>query len=335
MQYFLVLLVVSSANILNGSDANNTPAVAVSKLKTTTHQGVTRMKLITNDAIVSMHDTSTFIVHTVTDSNVTYENELLALLTHLKMFIFVYQWLLTPFIILLNLTSIVLCIRSHNHALRTRANDFVLSLAIADLMVGLYMPCFSAVYFFPSLSLNYLYCNFRNFLQLAHVMASILSILLITIDRYVAIIYPLTYYKTGSLPCSRLLIAVIWIFSIFSTMTIMFWNKGVNFGCTFIGTIYSTTFYIIWCVPFFSLCLTMTIIYMRIFYVAAQHQQRETKMSEGVQQQRNQPNDQRIKRDRKYSKVSTCVHYFYVLDCYSLLLLFCLPMLFSLLLLLL
>ena len=84
----------------------------------------------------------------------------------------------------------------------------------------------------------------------------------------------------------------------------MFWNNGNDrFACAYILTVSSTYFYVFWFTPFFSLVVVMSFMYVRIFYVAALQEAMMLKDLEFQQKFQNSTNYQRIKRDRKYSKV--------------------------------
>lgn len=152
----------------------------------------------------------------------------------LRVFSFVYQWLIMPFIIILNLISIAVCSKSHSQTLRMRANKFVVSLAVADLFIGLMIPYYSIIYIQPLISYSLVYCGFRVCINLAHCMASVLSIFLVTVDRYVAVIYPLAYHRSDSKFFDRVAIVAVWAYSIFSGFIPFLWNKGTALGCSFI-----------------------------------------------------------------------------------------------------
>lgn len=213
-----------------------------------------------------------------------------------KRAIFYYQWIVTVFIIILNLISIIVCVKSSNQALRKRANRFVLSLAAADIMLGALIPYGLLTFFDPAISVNLTYCKFRNAFLLAHCMGSVLSILLVTTDRYVAVIYPFYYYKTGGLPKGQLCIAAVWGYALFSALVMLFWNTGDRFSCSaFVLAFYANYYYILWALPFFAASIVMVFMYVHIFYTAA-HQ--ESHLHRIVFE-----DYQRTKRDRKYAKV--------------------------------
>jgi hypothetical protein len=226
-----------------------------------------------------------------------------AIFANVKIFAFVYQWLIMPFILVLNIISIIVCIKSHSHSLRMRANEFVLSLAVADFVIGLVIPYFSIVYIHPAISYSLIYCGFRFCLNQAHSMAAVLSIFLVTTDRYVAVVHPMIYYRTEFLPFSRQAIFIVWLYSLFSGFIPFFWNKGMAHGCTFIVFEHDSYYYAFWAAPLFGSCLTMTVMYARIFYIASQQENRIVLMLQNLEHKQRQKDYHRTKRDRKYSKV--------------------------------
>ena len=111
--------------------------------------------------------------------------------------------------------------------LQTVTNYYVTSLACADLLVGL-LGVPGAIATSLGLPTNYHACLFMNSLLLLLCTASIFSLLAVTIDRYWAIMFPLTYYIRMTHRNAIVTIAFIWVGScIIGLMPTMGWNAGM------------------------------------------------------------------------------------------------------------
>ncbi|XP_034485951.1 probable G-protein coupled receptor No18 [Drosophila innubila] len=92
--------------------------------------------------------------------------------------------------------------------LRTVTNCFVMSLAVADLLVGIFvMPPAVALHVIGSWQLGWTLCDIWIFFDILLCTASILSLCAISLDRYLAVTQPLTYSKKWR--CKRLALLMI------------------------------------------------------------------------------------------------------------------------------
>lgn len=78
---------------------------------------------------------------------------------------------------------------------RVVSNQFILSLAISDLFVGLVLPYHMMFYIRPDFGRVRNLCLARLALVSLACIASVLNIIGIAVDRFVAVIYPLHYNK--------------------------------------------------------------------------------------------------------------------------------------------
>ena len=110
--------------------------------------------------------------------------------------------------------------------LQTRTNIFALNLAIADLLVGLVIPLDAAFYLSESLNSNKYACLTRYMLFAVSLGSSVYSLLLISAERFIAIIHPLHYYRILTRRRVAMLIANGWVYvTIVSLLPIFGWNK--------------------------------------------------------------------------------------------------------------
>ena len=98
-------------------------------------------------------------------------------------------------IILCGNTLTILAIRCTRHLSNVMSNQFVMSLAISDLFVGLSLPYHMAFYLTTTIGADKGTCILRFVLLLLGCIASVLNLFIIAIDRYIAIVHPLHYCK--------------------------------------------------------------------------------------------------------------------------------------------
>ncbi|XP_063152056.1 adenosine receptor A2b [Candoia aspera] len=112
-----------------------------------------------------------------------------------------------------------------NSTLKTATNYFLVSLAVADIAVGLLAIPF-AVTISVGLETDFHCCLFLACFVLVLTQSSIFSLLAVAVDRYVAIKIPLRYKSLVTGKRARGLIAVLWILSFGIGLTpLMGWNS--------------------------------------------------------------------------------------------------------------
>ncbi|CAH1802493.1 unnamed protein product [Owenia fusiformis] len=123
-----------------------------------------------------------------------------------------------------NLLVIIVFTKYRN--LRTVTNYYVISLATADLAVGCFGVPF-AIATHVGLPKNIEGCLFMNSLLMSLCTSSIASLVAVTIDRYWAIIYPLTYSSHMTHKSAIIVITLSWIAAVFIGLLPVFgWNLG-------------------------------------------------------------------------------------------------------------
>ena len=110
--------------------------------------------------------------------------------------------------------------------LRTITNYYVLSLAVADLFVGLVgIP--SAIATSVGLPYNFQGCLFMNSFLMLLCTTSIFSLVAVSVDRFWAIMYPLNYPAIMTRTKAILIITFCWILAaVIGLLPSMGWNKG-------------------------------------------------------------------------------------------------------------
>ncbi|KAL0978778.1 hypothetical protein UPYG_G00175040 [Umbra pygmaea] len=114
-------------------------------------------------------------------------------------------------------------------SLRETTFCFMLSLAVADFLVGFVAVPF-AVLVDGRVQTSFNGCVFISCIVIMLTMASILSLLAISVDRYLRVIIPLRYKKTVTERRSWLAVGICWFLAIIlSSPPMIGWNRHENF----------------------------------------------------------------------------------------------------------
>ncbi|XP_076614256.1 LOW QUALITY PROTEIN: adenosine A2a receptor b [Chaetodon auriga] len=120
-----------------------------------------------------------------------------------------------------------------NSNLQSNTNFFVVSLAVADIAVGLLAIPF-AITISIGFCANFFGCLFIACFVLILTQSSIFSLLAIAVDRYIAINNPLRYNSLVTGQRAKGIVALCWVLSVGIGLTPMLgWNKGWNNTNTF------------------------------------------------------------------------------------------------------
>lgn len=158
--------------------------------------------------------------------------------------------------------------------LHTSTNYFIMSLALADCLVGLVVMPFSALY--ELLDHNWIFglnwCDMWRSLDVLFSTASILNLCVISLDRYWAITDPLTYPSRMSTRKAYIWITIVWICSGGISFPAILWWRAVRYEevpmnkCPFTDSkgylIFSST------ISFYLPLLVMVFTYFKIYRAA-------------------------------------------------------------------
>ncbi|XP_028253730.1 trace amine-associated receptor 1-like [Parambassis ranga] len=158
--------------------------------------------------------------------------------------------------------------------LHTPTNSLILSLAVADLMVGIILFPLSMAFSLKSCA-NFegLFCKVRGSFDVSLCTCSILNLVCISIDRYCAVCQPLTYRAKMNHPVVVIMIMICWVVSVLTGIGVIISglnNKNCGDRCL-IEVIVSNTVTPI--LTFYLPVIIMLCIYLKIFLVA----QRQTR----------------------------------------------------------
>ncbi|KAK7907327.1 hypothetical protein WMY93_015939 [Mugilogobius chulae] len=150
--------------------------------------------------------------------------------------------------------------------LHTPTNYLVLSLAVADLLVGVVVIPFSTVLFAHPCSDLQSVCFLRGVFDIALCSASILNLCFISIDRYYAVCQPLRYKSKINLPVTAAMILITWTVAITIGSFITLGGRKISSRCAFVQGLNFGS--IIAVVAYYIPAIIMCTIYLKIFHVA-------------------------------------------------------------------
>ncbi|XP_064621790.1 adenosine receptor A1-like [Lineus longissimus] len=191
-----------------------------------------------------------------------------------------------------------------NTPLRTITNTFIVSLAVADLLVGLVaVPC--AVVTFYGHPLNDFYgCLILNCIVVILTQGSIFSLLAIAFERFVAVRHPLRYQEWFSNKTAGIAIIVLWLAAVLIGLVPTFGWHGTRYiegSCQF--TIVIDMKYMVYFNFFGFVLIPLVILFFIYFYIfyAVRKQSQKIAALEIVNDSLSR-NNAKMKRNKKAAK---------------------------------
>ena len=161
--------------------------------------------------------------------------------------------------------------------MRTITNKFIVSLAIADLLVGLCMPYHITIHLLPEVVGGWTQCMIRSVPQMIALGASVFSLALNAVDRYIAILFPFEHISVVTHRRCNISICVSWLYwaGISATFTHWsIWKKCVT-KCIFYDLVHPVFIFVIYG-QILALFLIIAGLYIRVFVEAVLHYRRST-----------------------------------------------------------
>ncbi|KAK2814542.1 hypothetical protein Q5P01_000268 [Channa striata] len=185
-----------------------------------------------------------------------------------SMFIYILMSFISLFTVVLNLLVIISI--SHFRQLHTPTNLLLLSLGVTDFLVGLTVMPFHLLLNEPCWFLGDLICVLYYFFPFITVCASLVNMVLISVDRYVAICDPLRYSNRITQRRVRICVLLCWIYSVFYGFLFLSDNLkqpgryNSCYGQCVINVIAAADIVMSFILPI----STIVILYLRVFVVA-------------------------------------------------------------------
>ncbi|XP_038579686.1 trace amine-associated receptor 13c-like [Micropterus salmoides] len=122
------------------------------------------------------------------------------------------------------LNLLVIISISHFRQLHTPTNLLLLSLAVSDFLVGLLVMPFQILLTEPCWLLGDLVCALHYFINFMIICASVVNMVLISVDRYVAICDPLHYPNKITTERVQIWVFLCWGYSVFYSVALLYDN---------------------------------------------------------------------------------------------------------------
>ena len=179
---------------------------------------------------------------------------------------------------------LIICIKRHK-TLHAKSYILIANLSMSDLLLGLvYIPYDMTFWYFPVLRENKFTCLLRNVLLLEFVGASVFNQLFLSVERYIAVAYPLWHLQLPRtwLICS---ITIPWIIATVIAVLPLFgwnsWNSTVKCSYKFKETL--PVNYRLFCVALYFASIVATFILfikvVRITFKILQKRNSETEIN--------------------------------------------------------
>ncbi|XP_070539677.1 dopamine receptor 2-like [Ptychodera flava] len=126
-------------------------------------------------------------------------------------------------------TLVILAVYRERY-LRTTTNCFIVSLAFADLLIGLVVVPFAIINDTSGGNWQFgqLWCDLWHALDVLSSTASIMNLCVISLDRYWAVTYPMSYPTNMTKKIAFILISLVWTCSAAISFPCIFWWKAVD-----------------------------------------------------------------------------------------------------------
>ncbi|XP_036406073.1 trace amine-associated receptor 13c-like [Megalops cyprinoides] len=163
----------------------------------------------------------------------------------------------------------------HFKQLHTPTNLLLLSLAVADFLVGVTVMPFQFIGLIES---HWILCRVLQFIPFVLSCVSIYNVACIAVDRYFALSNPFLYSTRFTVNVTLKIISFLWVFSVIYNLLLLYFNGNITDiteGIIFAGECSVTVNYI-WSVVdfivvFFAPCMTIIIMYLKVFAIAKKH----------------------------------------------------------------
>uniref|UniRef100_A0A8C4SRR3 G-protein coupled receptors family 1 profile domain-containing protein n=1 Tax=Erpetoichthys calabaricus TaxID=27687 RepID=A0A8C4SRR3_ERPCA len=185
---------------------------------------------------------------------------------------YIFSFLLIPVTICGNFFVIISI--SHFLQLHTPTNFLILSLAVADFLVGLFVLPFTVIMQIETCwYFGVIYCYVYQSLANLFSVAIVAHLALISVDRYIAVCNPFFYSSKITVNITKVSIVVMWLYSFIFTFTLIYFGyvetEGCEGACLFYGYDFAAVAVLIctFIIPYSVMICT----YTRIFLVAQRH----------------------------------------------------------------
>ncbi|XP_056301260.1 trace amine-associated receptor 13c-like [Danio aesculapii] len=164
---------------------------------------------------------------------------------------------------------------SHFKQLHTPANILILSLAVSDLLVGVFVMPFHLSWLIESCwTSSPVMCSVFNFVTFQATSASVHTVALIAVDRFLALSFPFLYSEKISPTVICIATLLNWLFSLIYNFTLLYTNGNFTDSmcpgqCLYIVDGVSSLIDLL--IVFLMPCTLIIILYTHVFVIAKKH----------------------------------------------------------------
>ncbi|XP_048064078.1 trace amine-associated receptor 13c-like [Megalobrama amblycephala] len=164
---------------------------------------------------------------------------------------------------------------SHFKQLHTPANILILSLAVSDLLVGVFvMPLYLSWLIESCWTSGTVMCSFLKFANFQATSVSVHTVTLIAVDRFLALSYPFFYSEKISPTVICIATLFNWLFSLLYNFTLLFINGNftdVTCPGECVSFVDEVSSFIDLLIVFLVPCTLIIILYTHVFVIAKKH----------------------------------------------------------------
>uniref|UniRef100_A0A7N6F977 G-protein coupled receptors family 1 profile domain-containing protein n=1 Tax=Anabas testudineus TaxID=64144 RepID=A0A7N6F977_ANATE len=182
----------------------------------------------------------------------------------------IYILLFSNSLLTVVLNLLVIISISHFRQLHTPTNLLLLSLAVSDLFVGLLVMPFRILLKESCWILGDLMCVLYYFLAFITVCASVVNMVLISVDRYVAICDPLHYPTKVTKKRAQLCVLLCWLYSVFYSFFLLYENlkQPGRYNSCYGQCVINVVIHVDLVMSFVIPITSIVVLYLRVFVVA-------------------------------------------------------------------
>lgn len=152
--------------------------------------------------------------------------------------------------------------------LQTKTHFFTAKLAFADFLVGIALPCLTIYIVKKELIFEKLTCLPRYLIMMFTCSDSMSTILLISFERYIAIVYPLHYQMYMNKRTITIMVILAYANSISLSVMPFFLNNWSKLPICVFEHVVNNIYILIFALEFLFVCSSIIIIYTKIFLIA-------------------------------------------------------------------
>ncbi|XP_035385035.1 trace amine-associated receptor 13c-like [Electrophorus electricus] len=220
--------------------------------------------------------------------------------------IYMLLYLCVAAVVLLTICGNLLIIISicHFKQLHTPTNMLILSLAVSDCLVGVFVIPAALIWMIESCWLfSTLYRICFTFMSYFLTTMSIFNVALIAVDRYLALSKPFLYNKAVSLSTMCTVVLSVWILLLLYNIVLQYYNGSFEGLVMCLGNNFFIWSMVDLVLTFVLPCAVIIIFYVLVFFIAKKHASAIRELNSHTRNQTSKNMSDSMKSERKAAKV--------------------------------